>query len=111
MQVTAAQLDPELQPVELIGRFVARSLTRDITRHVDPRVVLYELQKLRVRSRRLLEGLERVTGVRPGPGLQVEVRGLGELERLLHRLTYAIAALAVTAVIALVAALAAWVTG
>ena len=39
------------------------------------------------------------------------MRGLGELERLLHRLTYAIAAVAVTAVIALVAALAAWVTG
>jgi hypothetical protein len=90
---------------------VAGSLTRDLAWHGDPRVALYELQKLRVRSRRLLEGLERVTGVRPGPGLQVEVRGLGELERLVHRLTYAIAAVAVTAAIALVAALALWATG
>ena len=62
MQLTAAQLDPELQPVELIGRFVARSLTRDLARNGDPRVALYELQKFRVRSRRLFEGLERITG-------------------------------------------------
>jgi predicted unusual protein kinase regulating ubiquinone biosynthesis (AarF/ABC1/UbiB family) len=110
VQVTAAQLDPELQPVELIGRFVAGSLTRNLAWHGDPRVALYELQKLRMRGRRLLEGLERVTGVRPGPGLQVEVRGLAELERLVRRLTYAIAAVAATAAIALVAVLIVWTT-
>jgi ubiquinone biosynthesis protein len=111
VQLTAAQLDPELQPVELIGRFVARSLTRDLARHGDPRVALYELQKLRVRARRLLEGLERVTGARPGPGLQVEVRGLAELERSVRRMTFAIAAAALAAAIALVIALVLWVTG
>jgi ubiquinone biosynthesis protein len=111
VQVTAAQLDPELQPVELIGRFMAGSLTRNLAWHGDPRVALYELQKLRMRGRRLLEGLERVTGVRPGPGLQVEVRGLAEVERLVRRLTYAIAAVAATAAIALVAALVVWATG
>jgi predicted unusual protein kinase regulating ubiquinone biosynthesis (AarF/ABC1/UbiB family) len=110
VQLTAAQLDPELQPVELIGRFVARSLTRDLARHGDPRVALYELQKLRVRARRLLEGLERVTGARPGPGLQVEVRGLAELERSVRRMTFAIAAAALAAAIALVIALVAWAT-
>ena len=68
VQLTAGQLDPELQPVELIGRFVARSLTRDLARHGDPSIALYELQKFRVRSRRLFEGLERMTGARPGPG-------------------------------------------
>ncbi len=108
VQLTAAELDPELQPVELIGRFVARSLTRDLARHGDPRVALYELQKLRVRARRLLEGLERVTGARPGPGLQVEVRGLAELERSVRRMTLAIAAASAAAAIALVIALVAW---
>ena len=108
VQLTAAQLDPELQPVELIGRFVARSLTRDLARYGDPRVTLYELQKLRVRGRRLLEGLERVTGARPGPGLQVEVRGLAELERSVRRMTLAIAAAALAAAIALVVALVSW---
>ena len=49
VQLTAGQLDPDLQPVELIGRFVARSLTRDLARNADPRVALYELQKFRVR--------------------------------------------------------------
>ncbi len=110
VQLTAAHLDPELQPVELIGRFVARSLTRDLARHGDPRVALYELQKFRVRARRLLEGLERVTGARPGPGLQVEVRGLAELERSVRRMTFAIAAAALTAAIALVIALIVWAT-
>ena len=110
VQLTAAQLDPELQPVELIGRFVARSLTRDLARHGDPRVALYELQKFRVRARRLLEGLERMTGARPGPGLQVEVRGLAELERSVRRMTFAIAAAAVAAAIALVIVLVVWAT-
>ena len=69
VQLTAAQLDPELQPVELIGRFVARSLTRDLARHGDPRVALYELQKLRVRSRRLLRRPRAGHGEpRPGQG-------------------------------------------
>ena len=108
VQLTAGQLDPELQPVELIGRFVARSLTRDLARNADPRVALYELQKLRVRSRRLFEGLERITGARPGPGLQVEVRGLAELERSVRRMTLAIAAAALAAAIALVIALVLW---
>ena len=111
VQLTAGQLDPELQPVELIGRFVARSLTRDLARHGDPRIALYELQKFRVRSRRLFEGLERMTGARPGPGLQVEVRGLRELERSVRRMTIAIAAAALAAAIALVLALVLVVTG
>jgi predicted unusual protein kinase regulating ubiquinone biosynthesis (AarF/ABC1/UbiB family)/nucleotide-binding universal stress UspA family protein len=111
VQVTAAQLDPDLQPVELIGRFVASSLTRDLTRHGDPRVALYELQKLRVRVRGLLDGFERVTGARPGPGLQVELRGLTEVERLVRRLTYLIAAASMAAAIAFVIALVLWATG
>ena len=111
VQLTAGQLDPELQPVELIGRFVARSLTRDLARNADPRVALYELQKFRVRSRRLFEGLERMTGARPGPGLQVEVRGLRELERSVRRMTIAIAAAALAAAIALVVALVLAATG
>jgi predicted unusual protein kinase regulating ubiquinone biosynthesis (AarF/ABC1/UbiB family) len=111
VQLTAGELDPDLQPVELIGRFVARSLTRDLARRGDPRVALYELQKLRVRSRRLLEGVERVTGVRPGPGLQVEVRGLAELERSVRRMTMAIGAAALAAAIALVVALVLVATG
>jgi ubiquinone biosynthesis protein len=111
VQLTAGELDPDLQPVELIGRFVARSLTRDLARRGDPRVALYELQKLRVRSRRLLEGVERVMGVRPGPGLQVEVRGLAELERSVRRLTMAIGAAALAAAIALAVALVLVATG
>jgi nucleotide-binding universal stress UspA family protein len=73
--VFVSDVDTELRPVELIGSFIARTLTRDLARHGDPRVALYELQKLRVRSRRLFEGLERITGARPGPRLQS--RGAG----------------------------------
>ena len=52
-----------------------------------------------------------MTGSRPGPGLQVEVRGISELERLVRRLTYVIAATAVAAAIALIVALVLWATG
>jgi hypothetical protein len=49
-----------------------------------------------------------MTGARPGPGLQVEVRGIAELERAVRRMTLAIAAASLAAAIALVIALALW---
>src|SRR4051794_13366116 len=42
--VFVSDVDTELRPVELIGSFIARTLTRDLARHGDPRVALYELQ-------------------------------------------------------------------
>jgi hypothetical protein len=65
----------------------------------DPKRIFYESQKLRARGARLVDAIERIAGARPGPKLQVDVRGIGPLERTIgaaaRRLALAIIAGAV----------------
>jgi hypothetical protein len=49
-------------------------MRRMITK-TDPKVLLYEAQKLKLRGARLLEALERMVGTRPGEKLEVNIRG------------------------------------
>ncbi len=74
MQLTAAELDPELDPFEVAGSFLMRSMTRRIRDKIDPKWLFYESQKLRVRVSGLIESFERLTGARPGPKPQVNFR-------------------------------------
>ena len=50
-----------------------------------PQRAIYEGRKLKLRVSRLLEGIERLTGARPGPGLQIELRGSKTLEDAIRR--------------------------
>ena len=63
---------------------------------LDPQMLVYEAQKYRVRIAHLVEAVERVTGARPGPKLQVQFRGMEGLEvnirRAGRRLSVALAA-------------------
>jgi hypothetical protein len=52
---------------------------------LDPQRAVYEGQKLKLRASRLIEGIERVTGARPGQGLQIELRGSKTLEDAIRR--------------------------
>jgi ubiquinone biosynthesis protein len=52
---------------------------------LDLQRAVYEIQKLRLRATRLIEGLERLTGARAGPGLQIELRGSKTLEDAIRR--------------------------
>jgi predicted unusual protein kinase regulating ubiquinone biosynthesis (AarF/ABC1/UbiB family) len=74
MQQTAAELDPELDPFEVAGSFLMRSMIARIGEKIDPKWIFYESQKLRVRITRLVESFERLTGARPGPKLQINFR-------------------------------------
>jgi predicted unusual protein kinase regulating ubiquinone biosynthesis (AarF/ABC1/UbiB family) len=103
MQLAAADLDPELDPFSIIGGFLARNLISRLRAGADPKKMFYEGQKLRVRATNLVEAFERVTGTRPGPKLQVDVRGLLELEDTV-RVASRRLALAITGGSALVAA-------
>jgi predicted unusual protein kinase regulating ubiquinone biosynthesis (AarF/ABC1/UbiB family)/nucleotide-binding universal stress UspA family protein len=85
MQLTAAELDPELDPFEVAGSFLMRSMTARVRDKIDPKWVFYESQKLRMRVVRLLEALERLTGARPGHKLEVNFRA----ERLEHTVSRA----------------------
>jgi predicted unusual protein kinase regulating ubiquinone biosynthesis (AarF/ABC1/UbiB family)/nucleotide-binding universal stress UspA family protein len=84
MQQTAAELDPELDPFDVAGSFLMRTMTARLRETVNPRWIFYESQKLRVRATRLIEALERLTGARPGPKMQINFRA-ERLEEIIRR--------------------------
>jgi ubiquinone biosynthesis protein len=102
MQLTATQLDPDLDPFSVVGRFLMKNLLTRAQAGIEPKRLFYDVQKLKVRGERLIESFERVTGARPGTRLQVDVRGISPLERTI-RVAARRLALAVTAGSALVA--------
>jgi predicted unusual protein kinase regulating ubiquinone biosynthesis (AarF/ABC1/UbiB family) len=84
MQLAAAELDPELDPFDVAGKFLVRSVTGNMAEKADPKKLFYESQKLRVRAARILEAVERLTGARPGPPPKVDFRAVG-LEQVIRR--------------------------
>jgi ubiquinone biosynthesis protein len=85
MQLAVAELDPTLDPFSAVGGFMFRGLRERIGGTLDPQKAIYEIQKLKVRSTRLIESVERLTGARPGPGLQIELRGSRTLEDAIRK--------------------------
>jgi ubiquinone biosynthesis protein len=85
MQLAVGELDPTLDPFSAVGGFVFRGLRELLGGVLDPKKVVYEIQKLRLRMSRLIEGIERLTGARPGPGLQIELQGSRTLEDAIRR--------------------------
>jgi len=75
MQSAAAQLDPNVDPFEVAGRFITRSTMRHVLGKADPKMLFYEAQKMKFRAARLLEALERLVGARPGEKLEVNFKG------------------------------------
>ena len=103
MQLAAAELDPELDPFAVVGRFLMKNLLdASCRRDADPKRLFYDVQKLKVRGERLIESFERISGARPGQRLQVDVRGISPLERTIKVAARRLA-LAITAGSALVA--------
>jgi ubiquinone biosynthesis protein len=74
VQLATAQLDPELDPFEVAGNFLTRALLKGMRAKLDPQVLIYETQKLKMRALRMLETLERVVGARTGRNLEVNFR-------------------------------------
>ena len=62
-----------------------RGMRERIGGALDPQKAVYEAQKLKLRVERLIEGIERLTGARPGPGMQIELRGSKGLEDAIRR--------------------------
>jgi len=80
MQLATAELDPNLDPFSVAGNYVFKSVGREARQRIEPQQLLYELQKLRLRGTRFAEAVERLTGSRAGPKLQVQFSGLERLE-------------------------------
>lgn len=85
MQLATAELDPTLDPFDVAGHFLMRKAREEMKGRVDPQKLFYQSQKLRVRAVRFVESMERLTGARPGPKLQVNFRGTERLEDSIRR--------------------------
>jgi len=85
MQLAVAELDPDLDPFGAVGPFMFKRLRDSLRDSLDPQRAVYEAQKLKLRASRLIEGFERITGARPGGGLQIELRGSKSLEDAIRR--------------------------
>jgi ubiquinone biosynthesis protein len=117
MQLTAAELDPTLDPFSVAGGFFLRRVATQARTAVNPRRLFYEAEKLRARATRLLEGLEHLADSQSGAALQVDLPSNRRLERTIaqagRRVALALAdaaALVATAVTANAAHVAGWVT-
>jgi ubiquinone biosynthesis protein len=71
MQLAAAELDPTVDPFDVAGRFLMRSVIRGIGAKTDPKALFYQTQRLKVRFLRVVEAVERLIGARPGQKLEV----------------------------------------
>ncbi len=74
MQLATAQLDPDLDPFEVAGKFLMRSLLKGIAGTLDPKAVFYRSQKFKVRALRVVEAIERMIGARPGQKMEINFR-------------------------------------
>ncbi|HEX6680209.1 MAG TPA: AarF/UbiB family protein, partial [Gaiellaceae bacterium] len=103
MQLTAAELDPGLDPFSVVGGFVAKNVLTRVRTSADPKRIFYEAQKLEVRANALVEAIERVAGARPGARMQIDLKGTTPLEETIRTAARALA-LAIAAGSCLVAA-------
>ena len=85
MQLAVTELDPELDPFESINGFMVKGMRDRLRGALDLQGCAYEAQKLKLRTLRFIEGIERMTGARPGSGLQIELRGSKALEDAIRR--------------------------
>jgi hypothetical protein len=84
LQLAAAQLDPTVDPFDVAGKFMMRSLLTGMGGKVDPKALFYQVQKMKVRAMRVIEAVERLIGARPGQKLEVNFRA-ASLERTVRR--------------------------
>jgi ubiquinone biosynthesis protein len=84
VQFATAELDPELDPFEVAGKFLMRWIVKSMITTLDPKTLVYRSQKLKVRTMRVIEAVERLLGARPGQKLEVNFRA-ATLESALHQ--------------------------
>ncbi len=117
MQLAAAQLDPELDPFDVAGKFLMRNVVKDMGSKLDLKAVFYQTQKMKVRALRVIEAVERLIGARPGQKLEVNFRATSleaTIRRAGRRLALGLtagAAILATGLTALSTRVAGWVPG
>jgi ubiquinone biosynthesis protein len=84
VQLATAQLDPELDPFDVAGKFLMREVMHGVGAKIDPKTLFYQAQKAKVRVLKVVEAVERLIGARPGQKLEVNFRA-SSLETTIRR--------------------------
>lgn len=66
VQLATAELDPTLNPYDVAGKYLMRLMTKRIGAALNPKTFVYQSQKLKVRTLRMIEAVESLVGARPG---------------------------------------------
>jgi len=66
VQLATAELDPELDPYDVAGKYLVRLMVKRMGTVLNPKTLVYQSQKLKVRVQRVVEAVENLVGVRPG---------------------------------------------
>jgi predicted unusual protein kinase regulating ubiquinone biosynthesis (AarF/ABC1/UbiB family)/nucleotide-binding universal stress UspA family protein len=75
-------LDPDVDPFEVAGRFLIRSLLQRMASRSNVETLFYQSQKVKVRMERAFEAIERMIGARPGEQpARLPARGLEDTVR------------------------------
>lgn len=74
VQLATAQLDPKLDPYAVAGKFLMRVMMKRMGASLDPKALVYQSQKLKVRAERVIEAIEHLIGARPGQKLVVNFK-------------------------------------
>jgi ubiquinone biosynthesis protein len=84
MQLAAAELDPDIDPFAVAGKFLMRNVVRGMGAKLDPTSLFYQTQRFKVRFMKMIEAIERLVGARPGQKLEVNFRA-ASLETTIRR--------------------------
>jgi ubiquinone biosynthesis protein len=84
VQLATADLDPELDPFDVAGKFLMRWVVKRMGATLNPKTLVYQSQKLKVRALRVIEAVEHLIGASPGQKLVVNFRA-NTLEDMVHR--------------------------
>jgi predicted unusual protein kinase regulating ubiquinone biosynthesis (AarF/ABC1/UbiB family)/nucleotide-binding universal stress UspA family protein len=84
VQLATAELDPTLDPFEVAGKFVMRSVVKRMGTVLNPKTLVYQSLKFKVRALRVIEAVETLVGARSGEKLVVNFRA-NTLEDMVHR--------------------------
>ncbi len=85
VQLATAELDPALDPYDVAGKFLTRWLVKRMGTALNPKTLIYQSQKLKVRALRVIEAVENLIGARPGgPKLVVNFQATS-LEEMVRR--------------------------
>jgi len=84
VQLATAELDPTLDPFDVAGKFLMRSVVKRMGSALNPKTLVYQSLKFKVRAMRVIEAVEHLIGARSGEKLVVNFRA-NTLEDMVHR--------------------------